>query len=84
MEVLRQGTVSDEACTLLYADHMPRVIGVQSQQARSRPSCRSGFPREDLELVCLSPAAQVQENDEETGPGIRKPVPDLREGETWE
>ena len=24
VEVLRQGTVGDEACTLLYADHTPR------------------------------------------------------------
>ena len=60
LEVLLQGTVSDEARTLLNDDHMPRPIGVRSQQARMRTSCRSRIPREDLELVSLTPVALVR------------------------
>ena len=60
VEDLRQGTVVDKACTLLYADHMPRAIKVRSQKARIRTSCRSRVPGEDLELVGLSPAALIR------------------------
>ena len=37
VEDLRQGTVGDKACTLLYADHMPRAIKVSSQKQGSDP-----------------------------------------------
>ena len=60
VEVLRQGTVGDEACTFLYADHMPRAIEVRGQQARIRTSCRFRVPREDLELVSLTPVALIR------------------------
>ena len=48
VEVLRQGTVGDEAGTLLYVDHMPRPFKVQGQQARIQTSCRSRVPGEEL------------------------------------
>ena len=48
VEVLRQGTVGDEASTLLYVDHMPRPIEVRGQQARIQTSCRSRVPGEEL------------------------------------
>ena len=60
VEVLRQGTVGDEAGTLLYVDHMPRPIEVRGQQARIRTSCKSRVPGEDLELVSRTPAALIR------------------------
>ena len=48
VEVLRQGTISDKARTLLYADHMPRAIEVRSHRARVRSSCKSRIPEENL------------------------------------
>ena len=47
--------VGDEACTLLYAGHMPRATEVRGQRARVRPSYRGRIPGEDLKLVCLTP-----------------------------
>ena len=60
VKVLRQRTVSDKARTLLYANHMPRAIELRSQQARITTSCRSRVPKEDLELVSLTPVALIR------------------------
>ena len=49
--------VGDEACTLLYAGHMPLAIEVRGQRARVRTSCRARISGEDLKLVCLTLAA---------------------------
>ena len=72
VEVL-QGTVGDEASTLLYVDHMPRPIEVRGQQARIQTSCRSRVPGEDLELVSQTDQneEQDQESDGETVPRTR-------------
>ena len=59
VEVLRQGAVGDEACTLLYADHMPRAIEERRKHARVRSSCKARIPEEDLKLVCLTPIALI-------------------------
>ena len=48
VEVLRQGTVGDEAGTLLYVDHMLRSIEVRGQQARIQTSFTSRVPGEEL------------------------------------
>ena len=51
VEVLRQGTVGDQARHFLYANHMSRAIEVRSQQAWIRTS---------LEFVCRTSAALVR------------------------
>ena len=60
VEVLRQGTVGDQARPLLYVNHIPRAIEVRSQQAWIRTSCGSRVPREVLEFVCRTSAALVR------------------------
>ena len=40
VEVLRQGTVSDKACTFLHADNLPRAVEVACQ-TRSGPNQHS-------------------------------------------
>ena len=66
VEVLRQGTVSDKARTLLNADHMPRAIEVRSQQARIRTSCKSRIPRDDRKLVSLTQVALIRTKSKPT------------------
>ena len=89
LEVLRLGTVSDEARTLLNADHMPRAIELRSQQARIRTSCRCRVPIGSGACQSVAGCAdqneeQDQENAEETDPKNREQVPDLRKGEKRE
>ena len=60
VEVLRQGTVGDEASTLLYVDHMPRPIEVRGQQARIQTSCTSRVPGEELQSVRQTSVALIR------------------------
>ena len=69
MEVLRQGTVGDEARPLLYADHMPRAIKVRSQKTRIKNLVQvqdsrrgSGACQSDTECADVN-EEQVQKND---------------------
>ena len=59
MEVLRQGTVSDESKPFVYANHMPRPVEVACQSARVRSPCRARVPRQDLQLVGQTSAALI-------------------------
>ena len=52
VEVLRQGTVGDKACTFLNADDVPRAGEVARQHGLVRSPRRARVPREDLQLVC--------------------------------
>ena len=65
MEVLRQGTVSDDTRPFLYANHMPRATEVNGQRARARPSCAARIlisveVRNDC--VCLRAAGEPRCN----------------------
>ena len=88
VDVLRQGTVSDENRPFLYANHMPRAIEVRSQRARNLVQVQgskrgSGAGQSDASCADQD-EEQAHQNDEETDPGIREPVPDLRKGEKWQ
>ena len=68
VEVHRQGTLSDTACTFLYEDDVPRTVKVARQRIRIRSPHRARVPREDLELFCRTPAVLV---GLQGGPGRR-------------
>ena len=60
VEVLRKGTIGDEACTFLNTNNVPQSVEVIRHGTRIRATRRSRVPGEDLGLVSLSPAAQVR------------------------
>ena len=59
VEVLRQGTVGDEACTFLNADDVPRAVKVACQRVRVRSPRGARVPGDDLQLVCWTPSVLV-------------------------
>ena len=59
VEVLCQGTVSDETRPFLYANHMPRPAEVACRRAWVRSPRRARVPRQDLQLVGLTSAALI-------------------------
>ena len=83
------GAVGNEACTLLYADHMPRAIGVDLPACSGLILLQGWVSRRGSE-ACLSDAdsahaggGQAHQNDEASAPRIQVLAPDQHKGEKW-
>ena len=55
VDVLRQGTVGEEAGAFLHADNVPWAVEVACQRVRVRPPRWAWVPGEDLQLFGLPP-----------------------------
>ena len=75
VEVLRQGTVGDKACTSCTQITCHGPFEVRSQQARILTSCRSRVPGEDLKLVSLTPIALIRTKSRPTRTTRRRRFP---------
>ena len=79
VEVLRQGTVADKACTLLCADHMPRAVEVLCQSTLIRSPRWTRVPRQNLQFVGQTPIGLVGLQGR-TGRTARRAVQELGTG----